>query len=295
MPQKFLPSPSKKVFIMENITPKKLFPNIGDVLVMPVLFLIMQLVVGVVLGIFGLVPPTLTEGVDPEVYMAEQEQLGRYSALVYPLLMVFSIVAIWFYARMRGGKGAVSIRRSIAGFNPSVILIGVIWLLSSQIILEPLMELMPESESPSVGRGVWAWVTVVAFAPVMEELLCRGLILGISRKRWGVKTSILISALFFGAIHLDVSTIIVAFVAGLILGVIYVRTSSIFSTMIIHAINNVLAFTMVCLGFENTSFRELLGGGVAYYLIYGLAVLIFIAVSVEGYFKVLRRKKVKQE
>lgn len=277
---------------MENVTPKRVFPKVWDLLVILILFLFNYLVVQAVMVLFlGL--PEMPAGADsdPELFMQYQDELGVFSAVVYPVVMLSSLLVLWLYARLRGGREAVAIPHSIAGFNPTIILVGVLWLMSSQIILEPIIAYLPEIESPGVGRGIWAWVTVAVFAPILEELLCRGLIFGIIRNRWGVVLASVVSALFFGLIHGDPSAILVAFIAGLIFSVIYVRTSSIFSTMIIHSINNMLAFSIMCFGFENMSWSDIVGGGVAYYALYGGAVLIFIAATTEACFKFLRRQK----
>ncbi len=278
---------------MENIRRKKLFSTIGDMVVMVLLFFVVQLLCGLVMGATGVLPPALspTDAVDAEVYMNEQEQLGRYTAMVYPLLMSLSLVVIWLYARLRGGKGAVKIGHSIAGLNPTVILVGVLWLVSAQVILEPLTLLLPESESAGVGRGVWAWVTIAISAPILEELLCRGVFYESVKKGCGMLGAIILSALFFGLIHYDPATVVVALVAGLIFGVLYERTSSIFTTMIIHSLNNIVAFSLICFGVEDLSFSEAIGGGTPYYILYAVACVIFLAASVEAYFKVFKKKK----
>lgn len=278
---------------MENLTQIKRFPSTADMVVLLLLFFVSQLLVGLVLRGFGLVPPETSaiDAVDIETYMNEQEALGRYTALVYPLSMLFSIAMLWLYIRLRGGKRAIYIRHSASGFNPSMVLVGVLWLLSAQIILEPLMSLLPPSEGRGLGRGLWACFTAVVSSAVLEELLCRGVIFETFRKRWGVKTSILFSSLFFGLIHLDIATAIVAVVAGMIFGVLYVRTSSLYTTIIIHSINNAMAFALICFGVGDVSFSEIVGGGATYYILYGVAVVVFIAASVEAYFRVFRRKK----
>lgn len=277
---------------MEKVALKKVFPRVWDLLAIVMLFLFNYVIVqGVLLLILGL--PQMPEGVDsdPELFMNYQEELAVFNAIIYPTVMLLSILIVWLYARLRGGKEAVAIRHSIAGFNPIMILVGVLWLMSSQIILEPLTALLPTFENPGIGRGVWAWITAAVFAPILEELLCRGLIFGVIRNRWGAIPAIVVSAIFFGLIHGEPSAIIVAFVAGLIFGVIYVRTSSIFSTMIIHSINNILAFSIMCFGFEEMSWSDMVGGGVAYYALYGVAVVVFVVVTIEAGFKLLRRHK----
>ena len=278
---------------MDMMTKIRKFPSVGDLLMMLLLFCLSQLLIGSLLGAVGIVAPVTSaiDAVDIETYMNEQLALGRYTALAYPLLMLSSIAILWLYVRLRGGRRAIRIRHSASGFNPTVVLVGVLWLFSSQIILEPLVSLLPENPGQGLGRGAWACFTAVFTAAVAEELLCRGLIFETLHKRWGTKTSILFSSLFFGLIHFDPATAIIALVAGVIFGVLYVRTSSLYTTIIIHAINNAFAFALISFGVGDVSFREVVGGGALYYILYGVAVSIFVACSVEAYLKVFRAKK----
>ena len=278
---------------MDNITKIRKFPSVADMGVLLLLFFASQLVIGTILTVIGIEPPATSaiDAVDVETYMNEQVALGEYTAIVYPLSMLFSITLLWLYVRLRGGKRAIRIRHSASGFNPSLVLVGVLWLLSAQIILEPLMSLLPPSEGRGLGRGVWACFTAVVSSAVLEELLCRGLIFETFHKRWGKKTSILFSSLFFGLIHLDPATAVVAVVAGMIFGVLYVRTSSLYTTIIIHSINNAMAVALICFGVGDVSFSEIVGGGALYYILYGVAVAIFVACCIEAYLKVFRTRK----
>lgn len=276
---------------MEKIPRIRRFPTLGDMAMMLLLFFLVQTMTGVVANMCGFVAPEThpIDAVDIETYMSEQEALGRYIAVFYPLSFLLSIGVLWLYVRLRGGKRSVHINHSASGFNPSVVLVGVLWLFSAQIVLEPLMSQLPQSESQGIGRGAWACFTSVVSAAVLEELLCRGLIFEVLHKRWGVKTSILFSSLFFGLIHFEVATMIVAIVAGIIFGLLYIRTSSLYTTIIIHSINNALAFAMISFGVGDMSLHDIVGGGVVYWVAYGVAVAIFLACSIEAYFKVFRR------
>lgn len=278
---------------MEKNSQIRRFPSVGDMLLLLLLFFVSQMLLGIILGALGLSAPATSpiDAVDIETYMNEQESLGRYTAFVYPLSMLLSIAVLWLYVRLRGGKRAIHIRHSASGFNPSVVLVGVLWLLSAQIILEPLMSVLPQSENSGLGRGFWACFTAVISSAVLEELLCRGLIFETLHKRWGTKTSILFSSLFFGLIHLDLATAIVAVVAGMIFGVLYVRTSSLYTTIIIHSINNAMAFALICFGVGDMSLYDIIGGGVIYWVAYGVAAAIFLTCSIEAYLKVFRNNK----
>lgn len=276
---------------MEKNSRIKRFPTVGDMAILLLLFFVSQMVVGSVLRSFGVVAPEVSaiDTVDIETYMNEQVALGRYTALVYPLSMLFSIAVLWLYVRLRGGKRAIHIDHSASGFNPSVVLVGVLWLIAAQIILEPLLSYLPQSEGRGLGRGFWACFTAIVTSAVLEELLCRGLLFEVLHRRLGVKMSILFSSLFFGLIHIDAATAVVAIVAGLIFGVLYVRTSSLYATIIIHSINNAMAFALICFGVGDMSLYDIIGGGVIYWSIYGVAVAIFVACSIEAYFKVFRK------
>lgn len=277
---------------MDRISKIGKFPTVGDMIMMLLLFFVAQLLVGVVANACGLFAPQVSpiDAVDIETYMNEQEALGRYIAIFYPVSFLFSIGALWLYVRLRSGKRSIRIRHSASGFNPSVVLVGVLWLFSAQIVLEPLMSQLPQAESGGFGRGFWACFTAVVSAAVLEELLCRGLLFEVLHKRLGVKSSILFSSLFFGLIHFDIATAIVAVVAGIIFGVLYIRTSSLYTTIIIHSINNALAFAMISFGVGDMSLYDIMGGGVAYWVIYGVAATIFIVCFVETYLKVFRQK-----
>ena len=276
----------------KKIAQNGIFPRWWDILVMLMLFAVAQALFGLVLQVVGFTMPSTSpiDAVDIETYMNEQNALGRYAAFVHFFSFLFSIVVLWLYARLRGGKNVIHIRHKASGFNPSVLLIGVLWLLASQILLEPLLELLPSDDGHGIGRGVWAAFTAIVSAPIFEELLCRGVLFEVLNRRWGVKVSILVSALFFGLLHFSPANAIVAMVAGLIFGVLYVRTSSLYITIIIHAVNNALAFALINVGMDDMSFYEMLGGGTLYYVMYALAAVVFIGASVEAWFKVLRSK-----
>lgn len=280
---------------MENSTRKALFPSVWDVMAMPLIFFAVQIVVGVILHLGGLQRPEVStapqETIDNMQYMIEQVELGNYNAIVYSVLMAMALVALVVYLRCRGGKGSITIRHAGRGFNPNIILGGLVWLLSAQFVLDPLSLWFPASEGSSVGRGVAAWASVMIAAPILEEIIFRGLVYETLRKRWSFVVSAAFSSVFFGVIHGSISAAVVAMVAGFIFCMLYERTSSIFATIIVHAINNLLAFSMICYGLDNVSFYEVVGGGTTYYITYAVAFVAFVLLSIEAYFAVFKRKK----
>ena len=158
---------------MENSTKKGRFAWLVDLPVMLILFLVSQFVIGVVMGVMGTSAPVVPvkDEVPIDVYVSGQEALARWNAMFYPFMMLLPIVLMWIYARLRGGKGSMRIRCSAAGLNPTIILVGLVWLLSSQIVLEPLVLMLPKVSTPGVGLGALAYLVTIVFAPILEEIL----------------------------------------------------------------------------------------------------------------------------
>lgn len=95
------------------------------------------------------------------------------------------------------------------------------------------------SDDP-VSNGIYFLILVLAPA-VLEEFCLRGIVCGRLAKynRWA---AVIISAILFSLMHMTVSQIPFAFLAGLLLGYVYLRTGSIWSCVIIHAVNNGFAY-----------------------------------------------------
>ena len=72
---------------------------------------------------------------------------------------------------------------------------------------------------------------------ICEEFSHRGLVLG-NIKNDGAVRAILLSALLFGLMHLNIVQLGYAFVVGLVLGTVTLLTRSIFPAMIIHGVSN---------------------------------------------------------
>lgn len=117
----------------------------------------------------------------------------------------------------------------------------------NMLVLEQLFKVSYDSLqfSQQVIRSVPAMLYVCLLGPITEELLTRGYVLGGLRNRYGTVIPILISSALFTVLHLNIVQGINGFVMGVILGVLYVRTGSIFSCMLAHIINNSVAMVVI--------------------------------------------------
>lgn len=98
------------------------------------------------------------------------------------------------------------------------------------------------------GEGfVLAFVVVAVFAPVAEEIFFRGFLYGGLRRRGGAASAMLVSSIFFTALHLSVGLFIPIFVLGLFLAWLYEHTGSLYPGIFLHAANNGLALLLLLL------------------------------------------------
>lgn len=85
---------------------------------------------------------------------------------------------------------------------------------------------------------IGSFISAVIIAPVAEEILCRGIILKGFLNNYSAKSAIILSALIWGILHLNIWQFVGAFLAGIFIGWIFFKTKSILACIWIHAINN---------------------------------------------------------
>lgn len=128
-------------------------------------------------------------------------------------------------------------------------------------------------------------LSVAVVPPLVEELLFRGAILQAFR-RFGDRFAVLASAFLFAFFHGNAAQIVFAFLCGLVLGLLMVKTNSIWVPVAVHGINNGFSCLTAVLYqngqaveaavFSNLIFLLLLG--------LGLASLIFLLLHRREFF-----------
>ncbi|UUZ51206.1 CPBP family intramembrane metalloprotease [Massilia sp. B-10] len=108
------------------------------------------------------------------------------------------------------------------------------------------LEMFKELGSGSVG----AIVITTLLAPVLEEMLFRGIILRSFLLQYPKWLSILGSALIFGAAHMNLYQFTAAFMLGMCLGWLYQRSRSLVPCIVLHAVYNATLLGMSLMGEE---------------------------------------------
>lgn len=95
------------------------------------------------------------------------------------------------------------------------------------------------------------WVslfTLALVAPVTEEALFRGLLLRGFARRYGTVPGLVLSSALFALFHLNVWQALAAFVAGLYLGWVFLKTRSLWPSVVVHGVFNGLPVVLSALG-----------------------------------------------
>jgi len=159
--------------------------------------------------------------------------------------------------------------------------------LSLSIIVEPIMNWweMPDFlkqvfEDLLSGNMILTFVNVAIMAALLEEWMCRGLIMRGLLYHIGPAKAILWSAFIFGIMHLNPWQFVPAFFMGILLGWVYWRTRSIWAAIFIHFINNGTSVLLTVLypNFSaDSSLRDMIPGK-EYYIVYIAAIVTFCAI-----------------
>lgn len=133
-------------------------------------------------------------------------------------------------------------------------------------------EITTNSNSPVFSK-ILLIVTLAVVPAVFEELFFRKGLIDLCEKH-GKKFALILSALLFGFIHMNISQGIFAFVLGILMGLVYLYTKDIKLTMLIHFLNN--GFAAVSMIIPSNSILQLaLGVLVIVTVIVGTIELIY--------------------
>jgi membrane protease YdiL (CAAX protease family) len=91
-----------------------------------------------------------------------------------------------------------------------------------------------------VGR-LTITLLAIAIAPLLEELVFRGLIQSNLERRWGALRAMSATALLFAVVHFNFRVFPLYFALGLIFGYAVYATRSIWAGVLLHAVNNTAA------------------------------------------------------
>ena len=213
----------------------------------------------------------------------------------------FSLVIIFglFQRKIRSPQGTRLLKFGLAKLDFVIILWGTIMVLATSVVIEPLLNLFPETYLDRLGNimaaGGWMMFTSIVIAPIMEEILFRGILQDALMRKYGVFVGILIASAVFGIVHIIPQQVVNAFMIGIVLGYIYYRTGALLPVILIHCINNAISyFTWMLNGETLLSTREQMGNDTLYFTVYGIACVLFVIGFVSIAIRISKEEKRRQ-
>lgn len=171
--------------------------------------------------------------------------------------LTFGLTALGFAIAYSGGDVRAAIRR-VGFIAPTSRALGIALLaflayLGLEVLLAPL--LAPEQETiveefkaslDSTASIVITGFLFVLVAPLGEELFFRGFVFAGLRGSLPLWPAAVISGVFFGSLHLigaNLGVGVLISVLGTLLAWLYERTGTLWAPILVHTLNNALAFT----------------------------------------------------
>ena len=176
-------------------------------------------------------------------------------AYVIPMTLVLCGVAI-YDSRVAGHKERCMLRAS--GFDPVALLWGIILIVALSVVLAPLMRLLPENNR-NIPTGLFTMLCVVVVAPIFEEILFRDRVFSVLRSTLSPWWAAVVSALIFGAMHGNLVVAIEAFCVGIVLSYLYILKGSLFAPILLHIMNNVVAYVMMTFKYQEHTIEDFIG------------------------------------
>ncbi len=217
-------------------------------------------------------------------------------SLVIPSLFVYSYVE-----KENRKKDKVNVSKSIKYAIMALPLVTII-----QIIVGTLLEKLGLNYdvldaanilnlNSTLGK-VLAFVEIAILPAIFEEMFVRGAILSYTKK-YGVKFAIIASSLLFAVVHLNISQAIFAFLMGIILSIVTLKTGNTLASSIIHFLNNGYAILMEIFE-ENALVLSLVNIVYVLAIIIGVILIILNIIKSKGKISILKgitKEKDKKE
>ena len=220
-----------------------------DIISYIIVFVLIQTVLGLALGIIGM----WHDGTDwAAVWQAIlKDGLHMTAKMTVAYMALSSLLTMLLFARMHWSP----VSRVWLASHPWTTLAWVFMLalgtiLPSEWVVEKFQLTMPDSTTQlfeSIMKEPTGYLAIGILGPVAEEMVFRGAVLRSLLKLFPAKAHwwpILISAVLFGAVHMNMAQFVHALPIGLLLGWMYYRTGSIIPGLLFHWVNNTVAYVM---------------------------------------------------
>jgi membrane protease YdiL (CAAX protease family) len=146
----------------------------------------------------------------------------------------------WIKKKYALNKEALGLKKDISGFTKYIsfsLVLGIVYSISADILFFESMIFKIPDRSLSIINIILAPITIRGFASIV-------------RKKIGIISGIAMQAIIFSFMHIkfseDITFVLIdAFLIGIILGVLYEKTGSIYPSIFCHSAINYLSITIL--------------------------------------------------
>ena len=197
-----------------------------------------------------------------DIFHIPKEQFAKFSYLgevfVYAVLILvfFTIYKLVFAKDKAEAKLSLnptySVKCLVAGVGVSGV--SLLWIMLAEqlpALKDSLNAMNMGNENIGGGSFLGAVVVAVIGAPLIEEIVFRGVVFRSLRRVSPPWVAILVSSVLFGLYHMNTVQIVYATLMGLVAGIIYEKSNNLLFPILVHVANNLVAAIQGFIPFES--------------------------------------------
>lgn len=86
----------------------------------------------------------------------------------------------------------------------------------------------------------WSVVSILIFTPIVSEVIFRGIILNGLKNKYYSTSAVIFSSILFALLKFNIYEAIPAFILGIIIGAVYIKTNSLGLAILLHMLSNLI-------------------------------------------------------
>jgi len=206
-----------------------------------IIFLFFQFLLTITVGVLSVIIGVefATDFIDRNIYsilLINQFVIILIPVLVYTLVKKLDIKEVFRLNKLDFAPAVIIILMAVPAYFVAVMLNTIVVYILQFIGNVPAQSIpVPQNLSELV-----VGILIVGVTPsICEEMMHRGIMLSAYERR-GSKKAIVITAIFFGIFHFDITNLLGATFLGLLIGYYVIKTNSIFAGALAHFLNNTI-------------------------------------------------------
>lgn len=193
--------------------------------------------VGVESAASGTVPDAITQGA-----MEFMNQNMNMILIISGCITIF-LLWIFFLCRKKKLLTETGIKAFPVKYVPIIAILGIGMVAVITFVMgmlpEEMLEAYAEESQVLTGSTLTVVLSNMIIAPIVEEMIFRGLILSRLKRAVPIVWAVLISSLIFGLAHGQIVWMVYAFVLGLVLSIVAIQTESVAAAIVLHMVFNI--------------------------------------------------------